>query len=348
MNRPLTILSLLLVALPLAAQTEGESVPGASPRSLAVGDPAPPLKPSKYLKGEPIAAFEKGQIYVIDCWATWCGPCIRAIPHMTEVQKRHTKDGVHVIGVSIWESDQSAVAPFVEGKGDTMNYRVALDDVPPLPEGMDPTSREARGWATRGAVASTWMEAAGRNGIPTVFVVDRESRLAWIGHPMSGMDAVIEQLVAGTYDLEKAARQYREEQALEKSRMEFGRFLQARQYDEAMKLARAHVSKEWSQHAALLNMVAWTIVDPEGPITEKDLDLAFDAAVRANELTGGKDAAILDTLARVHFLKGSLERAIELQRHAVEQADEAMRPDLQRVLDEYLGAAKERMKPEQF
>lgn len=40
-----------------------------------------------------------GKILVIDVWATWCGPCRRALPHNVELTKEHAKDGVVVLGI---------------------------------------------------------------------------------------------------------------------------------------------------------------------------------------------------------------------------------------------------------
>ena len=57
--------------------------------------------------------------------------------------------------------------------GDKMDYRVAMDKVP---------DGDVRG--QNGAMAKNWMIAAGQNGIPTAFIVDRDSKIAWIGHPM--------------------------------------------------------------------------------------------------------------------------------------------------------------------
>jgi hypothetical protein len=53
-------------------------------------------------------------------------------------------------------------------------------------------------------MAESWMNAAGRRGIPAAFVVDPSGRIAWIGHPLSGLDAVVEKILAGTFDLQKA------------------------------------------------------------------------------------------------------------------------------------------------
>ncbi|MFM7297514.1 MAG: TlpA family protein disulfide reductase, partial [Planctomycetota bacterium] len=47
---------------------------------LGVGDPAPRLRVGSWLKGEPIAGFEAGRVYVVEFWSTWCLPCEKSIP----------------------------------------------------------------------------------------------------------------------------------------------------------------------------------------------------------------------------------------------------------------------------
>jgi thiol-disulfide isomerase/thioredoxin len=172
----------------------GVSVLSASAEGLGVGDKAPALKVKGFVKGKPVTKLDKGKVYVVEFWATWCGPCRTTIPHLTELQKKH-KD-VTFIGVSAFERDQKAVQPFVKEMGDKMDYRVALDSVPAGKKGGD------------GAMAKNWMIAAGQNGIPTAFIVDGEGRIAWIGHPTQ-MEAPLEKIVAGKWDLKAAADAFR-------------------------------------------------------------------------------------------------------------------------------------------
>ena len=148
-----------------------------------LGDPAKPLDIKEWVKGNAVdlAAGKGKTIYVVEFWATWCGPCRSSIPHLTELQKQFKDKGVVFVGVSDEKSD--VVKKFVEKMGDKMDYVVAID---------------------AGKTSEGYMEAYGANGIPHAFVVDKEGRIAWEGHPMNGLDKVLDQIIDGKYDLTEA------------------------------------------------------------------------------------------------------------------------------------------------
>jgi thiol-disulfide isomerase/thioredoxin len=156
--------------------------------SLAPGSPAPEIKVAKWLKGTPVTAFEPGKIYVLECWATWCGPCKKAIPHITELSKKY-KGKVTFIGVDIWEHGDDplpSVEAFVKTMGDQMDYNIAYD-------GPDKE------------MATHWLAAANVEVIPTAFVVDGKGKIAWIGHPRK-VEEVVQKILAGTWDAAAAAK----------------------------------------------------------------------------------------------------------------------------------------------
>src|SRR5262245_13836420 len=131
------ILSVLLsAALGSSAQAMQPPPSAARPFALMVGDPAPVLSVARWIQGNPVARFEPGRAYVVEFWATWCGPCVRGIPHLTELQARFAGK-VDVIGVDVWEPDLAKVEPFVRDMGERMAYSVAVDDVPAAPADCD-------------------------------------------------------------------------------------------------------------------------------------------------------------------------------------------------------------------
>lgn len=331
---------------------------------LGLGDPAPKLDVKEFVKGEPIKAFEPGKLYVVEFWATWCGPCRVTIPHLTELQKKHPE--VAFIGVSIWEENQQEVKPFVDEMGEKMEYRVAVDNVP---------EDGARG---EGAMADNWMRAADQNGIPTAFIVDKAGKVAWIGHP-SSMDEPLEKIVEGKWDIQAAIaaeKEAREERAklgkvqekltkalqtedpakilaaidevvkdvpsLEErlAGLRFSALVGSGDEDKAIELGETLIKGEDGEESSLLNALAWMIVDPDskhkaGP---KLLKFAVKAAERADELEKGENPSIADTLAKVYFDSGDAAKALETQKRAVKLAkgtDLENEPSLKERLEQY-------------
>jgi thiol-disulfide isomerase/thioredoxin len=45
-------------------------------------------------------ADNKGKVILVDCWATWCGPCMQGFPHTVDLHKKHQSDGLVVVSVS--------------------------------------------------------------------------------------------------------------------------------------------------------------------------------------------------------------------------------------------------------
>jgi len=280
--------------------------------AVEVGQPAPSLAGVTWLKAGPVDPTRG--ITVVEFWATWCGPCRESIPHLTELSKQY-QDRVKFAGLS--DEDRAVVLPFIAAQGADMAYPVGVADEP---------------------TKTAWMGP--RTSIPTAFAVGSDGKVAWIGHPMEGMDEALAQIAAGTWDIGKARASAERAAEGDKILGEIQARLSAGAIDEALALAREHVDGALSDSAAALNGIAWVIVDPAGKVRKQDLDLALKAAERANELTHGKDFNVLDTLARVHFTRGDAKRAVELQRKAVELAKGDAREMLQQALAEYEQAAQ--------
>ncbi|HTN03879.1 MAG TPA: TlpA disulfide reductase family protein, partial [Planctomycetaceae bacterium] len=59
---------------------------------------------------EKILARHKGKVILVDCWATWCVPCIKAFPKTVELSERYRKDGLAVVSLS-FDSLKKGEAP---------------------------------------------------------------------------------------------------------------------------------------------------------------------------------------------------------------------------------------------
>lgn len=353
------------LAFPANAQDTKPDAPAAPAKeaskspALKVGDSAPAISVEKFIKGSPVTGFEKGRVYVMEFWATWCGPCIAQMPHLSEIQKEYKDKGVTVIGVNVWEdmrgeeySDKTLpfVQKFVEGQGARMGYTVAYD-------------------GGKKTMSDSYLKAAKQNGIPACFVVNGEGKIAYLGHPMF-LDEVMPDVVAGKWDIaaggEKVKGIEKEMNAIfkerdDKARLEkltafstkypkIGKTFQSMKYQlqlntgdttGAAATGKAIVEDAIAnKDSQTLNEIAWNLVDPEGDVKNPDLDLAFKAASEGVKITGEKDGMILDTLARVYFVKGDIAKAIETQEKAIANAPEQIKEQLTEALNLYKSKKK--------
>lgn len=318
--------------------------------ALRPGDPAPELRVEKWLRGGPTAPkLAEGTVYVVDFWTAWCLPCVANYPRLTALQKKHAQSGLRVIGVS-WPDPVNTLEKaeaVVKEQGDRMGYDVAWD-------GKSETHR-------------AWMQAARQRGIPACFVVDRKARIAWIGHPAL-LDLVLPDVLDGTWDPRKGPQKIlRLQQRLQRvaatgrqdpekalaelaeleqetsgvfaeqvARARFELLLRTGKFGDAWKIGEKLTSVAIeAKDAQQLNTVAWTIVDPEQPWSERDLDLAMRAARAAVDITDQKNAAILDTLARVWYFRGEMGKALETQMRAAALARGPEKASIEATLSEY-------------
>jgi thiol-disulfide isomerase/thioredoxin len=158
--------------LPEPKQREGEAVAAKGPR--------PPFPPTSGSVGSAMDVRGKrapdffvqqwvgvrpsveGKVMIIDFWATWCGPCVAAIPHMNELAAEF-KDEVAIIGIS--DESQSDYAAGLKRRGleGKINYNIALD------------------------TSSKMANAIQVRGIPHVIVISSDWVVRWQGHPAAGL-----------------------------------------------------------------------------------------------------------------------------------------------------------------
>jgi thiol-disulfide isomerase/thioredoxin len=120
MSRVLVAAFAFLLALTPALAANAPAKP---PIKLKVGDMAPEFARTD-LQGRPFD-LRRGKIVLIDFWASWCPPCIIAIPHLSQLQKKYGARGFQVVGVSM---DDSANTTKETMQKIRFNYSVVLGD----------------------------------------------------------------------------------------------------------------------------------------------------------------------------------------------------------------------------
>jgi cytochrome c biogenesis protein CcmG/thiol:disulfide interchange protein DsbE len=92
----------------------------------------------------------RGKVVLLDFWATWCPPCLMAIPHLNSLQEEYSADGFEILGINLDQTDARSLSRFTETM--KISYAVLIG----TPD-----------------VASKY----GVNPIPTTFLIDRQGRL---------------------------------------------------------------------------------------------------------------------------------------------------------------------------
>lgn len=338
---------------------------------LGIGSKAPALDVEHWIQTgngyfEPVQDFKDGKVYVVEFWATWCGPCIESMPDLAELQQRYRGEGVQII--SITDEPLDVVKAFLERENERVGK--TFDEI---------TSAYSLTADPDGSAHTAFMDASGQMAIPTSFIVGKTGLIEWIGHPME-IDEPLRQVVDGTWDREAFREKLEREREIRRiyreTRIEVSELAGSGKVDQALQLLETRIEQsEYEELTELLKSFLHAVRVTTDRINSETVDYyraQLEAAkadsdqlaefgdmirsfvrqgadlrqlpqetiravrTKAEQVDGDAKLTLYIVLTELHAATGQADAAIESLKKAIDVAEGDQKQSLQESLEDFL------------
>jgi hypothetical protein len=264
---------------------------GLSPASGSIatlGDPAPPLVVTNWIKGPPLDVTAGTNIYIVELWASWNTDHGAVIAKLNELQKKFNDKGVRVVGIS--EEPAAKLKDYVARQQPPIEYAIAADD--------------------QRKTSLSYMLAYGQRELPHAFVIGQGGKMLWHGHPLFGLDQVVADILAGRYRLDLAIKM-----DVLREQVEQYRALTRKGDPRARQTGRKLLAARTNSVTLLCEFALLVATDDRCP--RRDFALAAEALDRAEKLAPTNTVRIKMTRAILLFESGQPEGGIALAKQTL-------------------------------
>jgi len=142
------------------------------PRSELIGTKIKELTITDYLQNKPANTNFNNKFKVLEFWATWCKPCLRAVPHLNRLQNKFKNRNIVFLSFT-YEAPEVTLKTFEKVKFESI---VVSDQT-------KTTHRNLR------------VEYKGTMALPTTVLIDDENKIVWYGSPKDLSEKLIERFI---------------------------------------------------------------------------------------------------------------------------------------------------------
>ncbi|HEX8314454.1 MAG TPA: TlpA disulfide reductase family protein [Flavisolibacter sp.] len=142
------------------------------PQNELIGTTISELKITDYLLNEPANKNFDGKFKVLEFWATWCKPCLKAVPHLNKLQRKFQDSNIVFLSIT-YEKPEQTEKVFSKVKFETI---VVSDQ-------------------TRTVHQALRVQYKGTMPLPRTVLMDDQNKIVWYGSPADLSEKMIERFL---------------------------------------------------------------------------------------------------------------------------------------------------------